>query len=460
MISTANVSSTGATTRIAPGPAPHFLLGNLPEFRKDALHFMMKLNREYGGVVRFQLGKKIAHLVSDPAGAKHVLQDNYKNYTKGKPYGRARYVFGEGLITSDGEHWRRQRKLMQPVFHRGELEIFATIMTDAIAQMLERWQTFERDRRPVNIADDLRNLALRISARSLFTTDIDRDAEWLQHAFNQVNLWFSQGSKTGYLVPPSFPLPSNLRMKRTIADIDRLIKRIITLRRRGGKQDGGSRDLLDLLMSAKDADDGSTMSDDELRDEVMTLLFAAHESTGTTIAWTMSLLSKYPEVEDRARAEVSRVLADRVPTFADIPSLEYLKLVIEETMRLYPAGAIIPREVVEDDVIGSYAIPAGSIVFLSPYVMHRDPTCWDNPEAFDPVRFLPANVEKRHRFSYIPFVLGPRQCIGNHFAMTEMVLAIAMILRRFDFQLIPGMEVSTVHLRFDEGMWMTVRGAQ
>jgi cytochrome P450 len=458
MSTTANVTQAApGSDRIAPGPPPQFLVGNLSEFRKDALSYLMKLNREYGGIVRFHLGKKTAHLITDPNSTRHVLQENYKNYKKGRPYSRARYVFGDGLITSDGEHWRRQRKLMQPVFHKDQFDEFARIMTGEISAMITRWAQSERDRKMVNIADDLRNLALRISARSLFTTDIEKEADWLQHAFNQVNLWFSQGSRTGYLVPPSFPLPSNLRMKKTILEIDALIKKIIA--QRHATKDVGT-DLLGMLMAARDAEDGSMMSDLELRDEVMTLLFAAHESTGTTIAWTMYLLSKYPEHARRVREEVARVLGEqRTPGFADLGALPYTKRVIEETMRLYPAGPIIPREVIEDDVIGGYSIPAGSIIFLSPYVTHRDPAYWDNPEAFDPERFTEANVESRNRFSYMPFVLGPRQCIGNHFAMTEMLLAIAMVVQRFEFHLVPGMEVSTVHLRFDEGMWMSIRGA-
>lgn len=453
----AGAGGGGANGIVAPGPPSHWLLGNVREFGKDALAFLMRLHREHGGVARFRLGRKIAHLVSDPVHVKYVLQDNYKNYRKGAAYGRARHAFGEGLITSDGEHWRRQRKLMQPVFHRDQLDTFAKLMSASIQPLLQSWLALEQQDRPVNIADDLRNLALRIAARSLFTTDIERDAEWLQHAFNQINLWFSSGSKSGYLVPPSFPTPGNLRLRGTLRSIDSLILRIIRERRNA---DGASQDLLSLLMAARDEDDGSTMNDAELRDEVMTLLFAAHESTGTSIAWTLYVLSKHPEVEARVREEVERVLGRRTPGFQDIPLLAYTKRVIEETMRLYPAGPIIPREAASDDVIGGYAIPGGSIVFLSPYVSHRDPRHWDNPEAFDPERFAPAPSAERHRFSYMPFLLGPRQCIGNHFAMTEMILAVAMIVQTFRFHLVPGMAVSTVHLRFSEGMWMTLRKAE
>ncbi len=435
----------------APGPKGQPLLGNLLEFGKDPLSFFLRLNRDYGGVARFKLTSKIAHLITDPELCKYVMLDNYKNYRKGKPYARARFAFGEGLITSDGEYWRRHRKLAQPAFSKDHYIDFAKIMSDAVHAMIPKW-----DRsigKPVNIATELRNLALQIATRSLFTTDIENDAERLQHAFNEINAWFSSGSKTGFLIPPTAPTPSNLRMRKVMKEIDALIYRIIATRRRAKEP---PKDLLGLLMAARDEDDGSSLSDGELRDESMTILFAAHETTGTTITWVLSMLSKYPEVERRMHSEVTRVLGKRDPSFTDTFQLAYSKQIMEETMRLCPAGPIIPREVVNDDRIGGHEIPAGSVVFLSPYVMHRDVRFWENPEAFDPDRFTPENVAKRHKYSYMPFVLGPRQCIGNHFAMTEMLVAVPMILQRYQFQLVPGMQIGAKHLRFNEGMWMTL----
>jgi cytochrome P450 len=242
-------------------------------------------------------------------------------------------------------------------------------------------------------------------------------------------------------------------MKRTLAEIDAIIYKIIGARRSGRESHG---DLLGLLMAARD-EDGRGLSDAELRDESITLMFAAHETTGTTITWALSLISKYPEAEKRMREEIARVSGDRAPSFADTMQLVYSKQVMEETMRLNPAGPIIPRELAEADHIGPYALPKGGILFVSPFVMHRDPRYWDNPEAFDPERFTKENVAKRHKFSYIPFILGPRQCIGNHFAMTEMLVAIPMILQRYRIALVPGMQPSTMHLRFNQGMWMTVK---
>jgi cytochrome P450 len=449
-----NVRSTTITRTLAPGPPGRALFGNLREFGRDTLGFLLRLHRQYGGVVRFQLGPKVVHLVTDPALAKVVLQERYKNYRKGAPYARARFAFGEGLITSDGAKWRRHRKLIQPLFHKDHYARFAEIMSTSIVGLLDRWESAAERARPVDIAIDLRNLALKIAARTLFSTDLDEDADWLQDAFNQVQLWFTRGSRTAYLIPPSFPLPANLRLRRTLRALDGRIYPLIAQRR---AMTSPPMDLLQLLLEARDEEDGTGLSDAELRDEVMTLLLAAHESTGTTIAWSLVLLSRYPDVARRVREEIARVLGGRAPTFAELHELPYTRMVSEETMRLYPAAPIIPREVVDDDELGGYEIPGGSVVFLSPYVTHRDPATWDNPEAFDPDRFAPTRVEARHRFAYMPFVLGPRQCIGNHFAMTEMLLALPMILQRFEPELIPGLPIASAHMRFDEGVLMTLR---
>ncbi len=305
----------------------------------------------------------------------------------------------------------------------------------------------------IDVAQGLRSLALRVTARALFTADIDRDVDVLERAFNQVQLWFTSGSKTGYLIPPTFPTPANLRVKKEIAGLDARIYRILEKRRSASDRPA---DLLSLLMDARDEEDGSALSDAELRDEVFTLLFAAHESTASTMAWTMQLLSRYPDVERRVRAEV----AEAGDGEFDPSRLPYTRNVIDETLRLYPAAPLIPRDVLEDDVIEGFDIPAGSVVFVSPYVAHRDRASWENAEAFDPDRFLPAEVARRHKFSYQPFLLGPRQCIGNHFALTEMSIVVPAIVRRFRFELVPGIPVKSSHMRFGEGMWMNLAPAR
>ena len=434
------VPESGA--RLAPGPRGEPLLGSLRPFGRDALGFLIGLAREYGGVARFRLGPKLVHLVTDPAGVQHVLQDNYKNYGKGKPYARARFAFGDGLITNDGEEWRRHRKLIQPAFHKRHFTHFAEIMEDEAERLVSSWT---RESGPVNVPKGLRSLALRVSARTLFTTDIEGDVAAFERLFNDVQLWFTRGSRTGYLVPPSFPTPANLRLKNTLRELDRRIYGLIAGRHASSSKPS---DLLGMLMDARD-EDGRPLSDAELRDEVMTLLFAAHETTASTMTWTLYLLSKYPEAERAVRAEVARADGD----------LAYTRRVVEETLRLYPAGPLIPREVLADDVVCGFAIPKGSVVFVSPYVSHRDSSQWENPEAFDPDRFLPERALARHKFAFMPFVLGPRQCIGNHFAMTEMLVTIPAVVRAFRFELVPGMPVKSAHLRFDEGMWMALRAA-
>jgi cytochrome P450 len=435
-----------SSPRLAPSPPADPVLGHLLSFRKDALGFLMQLAREYGGVVRFRLGPKLAHLVTTPDGVARILQDNYKNYAKGRPYARARFAFGEGLITTDGDTWRRRRKLAQPAFHKRHFTGFASIMMEEAERLVGEWSA---NPGRTNVAKGLRSLALRVTARSLFTTDIESHVDALERAFNEVQLWFTSGSKTGYLVPPSFPTPANLRLKRTLRELDEQIYALIRARRTSSARPS---DLLTMLMEARDEEDGQAMSDAELRDETVTLLFAAHESTASTMTWTLFLLSKYPEVERRVREEAGR----RGPSREGPGDVPYTRRVIEETLRLYPAAAIIPREVLGDDVVSGYAIPSGSVVFISPYVSHRDPAEWENPEAFDPDRFLPEAVARRHKFAYMPFVLGPRQCIGNHFAMIEMLITVPMIAERFRYELMPGLAVKSSHLRFNEGMWMVL----
>jgi len=435
-----------SVARTAPEPPGDPLVGHLRQFGRDPLAFFIRVAREHGGVVRFRLGPKLAHLVSDPEGVKHVLQDAYKSYAKGRPYARARFAFGDGLITSDGDYWRRHRKLIQPAFHKQHFPAFTAIMAEEAAAMLDRWAAHDG---ALNVAKALKSLALRISARTLFTTDIERDVDVFERLFNEVQVWFTRGSRTGYLVPPTFPTPANLRLRRTVRELDARIFDMISRRRSAAER---PTDVLSMLMDARD-EDGSALSDVELRDEVMTLLFAAHETTASTMAWALYTLSKYPELERRVRAEIDRVKIE------DLAKLDLTRRVIDETLRLYPAAPIIPREVLERDTICGCEIPAGSIVFISPYAIHRDPAHWDNPEAFDPDRFAPDIAARRHKFVYLPFVLGPRQCIGNHFALTEMLVTIPMALQRFRFALVPGMPIGARHMRFDEGMWMTLRAA-
>jgi cytochrome P450 len=456
----------------APGPPGDRVLGNLRQFGRDALGFLIELAREYGPVARFKLGPKPVYLVSSPSGMQHVFQDNYKNYGKGRPYARARFAFGQGLITLDGEDWRRHRKLAQPAFDKRRFPGFVRIMTEEAEHTVAQWQKAvastgvgnderserakrvaspegRRARSQVDVAQGLRSLALRVTARALFTTDIDDHVDALERAFNQVQLWFTSGSKSGYLIPPTFPTPSNLRVKKEIAGLDARIYSILEKRRRSSDK---PPDLLSMLMDARDEDDGSTLTDKELRDETFTLLFAAHESTAATMSWVLNLLSRYPDAERRVRAEV----AEAGDATFEPSRLACTRRVLDETLRLYPAAPLIPRSVIDDDVIDGFEIPKGSTVFVSPYVAHRDRASWENPEAFDPDRFLPSEVAKRHKFAYQPFLLGPRQCIGNHFALTEMLIVIPAIVRHFRFELVPGKPVKSAHMRFGEGMWMTL----
>jgi cytochrome P450 len=365
-----------------------------------------------------------------------VLRENYKNYVKG--YGKVRVLLGNGLVLSEGSFWRRQRRLMQPAFHRRRLAGFADAMTDETARMLDSWEAKVVEGKPLDVAMEMTLLTQRIIVKTMFGSDVGEEGERIARAFETA----LAGIDARFLIPlwmTRLPLPVNRRFKKALATIDEAVHRIIRERRREG-QEGGD-DLLSMLMEARDEETGETMSDQQIQDEVTTIYLAGHETTAVTLAWAWYLLSKSPEVARGVREEVSRVLGERTPGIEDVPNLTYTKMVIDETLRLYPAAWMISRTAVEEDEIEGYRIPAGQTLFLSPYVTHRRPDLWPNPEGFDPERFAPESGGERPRFAYFPFGGGPRQCIGNNFAHVEAILVVAMVMQRYRLDLMSGQTV-------------------
>ena len=435
-----------APPRTVPGPPANvlsllsFLLFGSPQ---DLLGLYMDAAQEYGDVVSFGGTSAWAtYFVSHPEYVKHILQDNNHNYGKKNWLNdMIKPLTGEGLLTSEGEDWRQRRKLAQPAFHRERIAAFATGMTDATTAMLERWESSaapQQPQQPIDIVHEMQRLTLGVVSTALFSTDISADSDEMGGALNDIFAYFNHRSRTPLSLPASVPTRRNRRFKQAVQRLDAITYQVIEEHRRGEVQ---SDDLLGMLLEARDEETGEGLSNTQLRDEVGTFLLAGHETTAMTLAWTWYMLSKHTAVEHKLHAELAAVLGGRLPTAADIPQLPYTRMVIQEVMRMYPAAWAMTRGIIEDDEIGGYPIKAGAIMILSPYVTHRHPDFWDNPEGFDPERFTPERIAERPRYAYFPFGGGPRQCIGNEFALMEAQLIVATVAQRYRLNLIPGQKV-------------------
>lgn len=426
----------------------------------DPLQLFSEARRDYGDVVRLRMvGPSALYLVSHPDAVEHVLKS--KQYVKGRVARAGKLLAGEGLATSDGEAWRRRRRLAAPAFHRQRIANFAEMMTRATTEVAERWRPRAQAGRPFDIAAEMRDLTLQIIGRALFSTDFSANADTLVTAFNTSVAYVAYRTFYPMALPEYIPTEQNRRFLAARRTLDSIVYRVIASRRRSGTDQG---DLLSMLLQSYDEEDGTGLSDRQIRDEILTLIIAGHDSSTNTLAWTWYLLSQNPAAARKLRAELDDVLSPvgrpRQPTIDDLPRLPYTRMVIEESQRLYPAGWAIGRRALAADTIGGFHIPARANVFVSPYVTQRHPDFWSNPDAFEPERFDPAQAAERHPFAYFPFGGGPRICIGNAFALLEAQLLLATLAHRFDVDLVPNHPVepeirATLGLR--HGLQVTVR---
>jgi cytochrome P450 len=426
-----------STRRVAPGPYGHPLFGCGGAYVRDPLGFNTEVTRRYGGVVRIRaLPRFYFFLVSDPDAVEYVLHGNQKNYRKPalftKTVGR---IAGLGILTSDGETWRRNRRLMQPAFHRQRIAGMVAVMADAASQTATRLAEAARAGRPVDLLAEMTRLSLGVASRTLFSTDVSGESDAIGKAVRVVFEHLTDLVNTPYPVPDWVPTPANRRFHRARAHLDDLVYGLIRDRKRT-RADAG--DLLGMLLLARDEETGEAMSDRQVRDEALTILVAGHETTAAALAWAWYLLAQDPDSADRLRQEADDVLGDRPPAFDDLGRLAFARAIFEETLRLYPGAWGQPRQAIADDEIGGYFIPGGSIVTVSQWVTHRRPDLWDDPDRFDPDRFAPGRAEGRHRFAYYPFGGGGRVCIGSALALAEAQVALASLGRRFSFRLAPG----------------------
>ncbi len=407
------------------GPTSWRPLGFFSALVHRPLDFLSALQREHGDYARFRMLHEQLYLISDPAGIRHILVENHAAYRKSRTYDFLARLLGDGLVTSEGELWKRQRRLIQPEFTARRLAAFLPGMIAASERACAR---YARETEPIDAGLEMARLTLGIVGQALFQRDLSaREAADVQAAID-VLMRDVDHRLNHLLTPPAWvPTPRNRRVRAARQTLDALIEGLIADRRRG---DVEGPDLLARMMALQDG--GVRMDARQLRDEMVTMIVAGHETTGNALAWCLDLLSRHPEVLAEARAELSAVLGERAPEAEDLPRLRYLRQVIDETLRLYPPAWMIERVARVDDVVEGHPLPAGAWVMLCPWVVQRAESLWEAPEEFRPSRFSKEHSRGRPRYAYFPFGGGPRVCIGKQFALMEMVVVLAALLRRFD----------------------------
>lgn len=423
-------ATTSVPLHLPPGPRPLPVVGNIPHLLgKDRIATFTSLWRDYGDITYLKLGPRHGFVLSSPDHLHHVLVKNQKNYVKGRGYNGLRLLLGQGLITSEGALWQRQRRLMQPSFTPAATTRFLAMMVEVTERALNRWDAAAVSGTALVMDDEMMRLTMSVIGRALFSLDLGEELLEIGQAFQAAFAAITDrtnGAALGRL-PLSVPTPANQRFNAAMARITAFIDERIA----DGRANSGQENLLGLLLRAQDEETGERMDQQQLRDEVMTLYFAGFETTARSLTWAWYLLGRHPEVARKLEAEADAVLAGRAPTWEDLYRLTYTRQVVDEVLRLYPPTAMLARQNLADDVIGGYTVPAGSMIILVPYLVHRYPGVWENPEHFDPERFRPEAAEARPKAAYIPFASGPRVCLGNSFALLEMVLALAMTSARF-----------------------------
>jgi cytochrome P450 len=441
---------------IPPGSSGAPLLGHMLPFRRDPAGFLLRTARQYPGeLVRFRPGPRDVYLVKHPDLIKEVLVTRQHDFSKSRALQWAKLFLGEGLLTSEGEFHTRQRRLAQPAFHRQRIAGYGADMVRHGMQARERWTAGQA----LDVDAEMMRLTLAVASSTLFGTDVAAEAAEVREDVGTITSLFPRFSLPFFGLIQKLPLPSNARFDRAVARLDALVYRLIADRKHGG---GDRGDLLSLLLLAQDEESGGGMTDRQLRDEVMTLLLAGHETTSNALTWTWYLLSQNAEAEARWREELRAVLAGRVPTVEDLPALRYTEMVLAESMRLFPPAWGIGRRALRDVVLGGFTIPEGTIVALPPYVVHRDERFWPEPDRFRPERFTAEARAARPRFAYFPFGAGARSCIGEPFAWMEGVLLLATIGQRWRLRLVPGHPVEAqalITLRPRYGMRMVAEEA-
>jgi cytochrome P450 len=445
--------------KIVPGPQGNFLLGSLLDMqRQGMIEFYVDNWKKYGDTVRFKMGPMNSFLLAHPDDIRYVLVENKENYNKGISMDKIRLSLGNGLFAAEGDLWLKQRRLMGPMFTPRAINAFYDVMLEDIQKLLERWANDYQDGRSFDVSAEMMRLAMGIIARTMFSIDINEQAWEAGNAFTYVLEYASQATVRLIDWPQFVPTAANRKFRESMQTLDDFIFGVIQSRV-DLPDDQQLDDLLGLLLTTRDEETGERMDIQQIRDEVVTIFFAGHETTAQALTWTWFLLAQHPEVEAYLHDELGTVLSRQLPSLEKLEQLPYTRQVIDESMRIYPPIWVYARQAIEDDEIGGYHIPAGSLITLSQFITHRHPEFWEKPEVFNPDNFAPENMVGRPKYAYFPFGGGQRICIGNNFALLEAVLALAVIAQQYRLHLVPGQEIKPKMvgtLRPDQPVMMTL----
>jgi cytochrome P450 len=428
--------------RKAPTPKGSLLAGHLHPIRNDVLRLLETSTRDHGDIVRFHIGPLVFHLLNHPDHVSHVMIRNRANYDKASRSSEALgLICGESLLTSNGDVWQRQRKMIQPMFHRAAVAGFVSTIARSTEEMLTEWEAKAHRGESIEIASEMMKLTFRIVGRCLFGTDLDKEADAVDEAMHVLITHTYRRWRSLVNPPASWPTPANLRFRKALADVDDIVASLIERHRQSPP---AAPNLLSMLIAGCGPD-----NDREIRNEAITFLLAGHETTANGLSWAGFGLCAHPDWQEKIRSQFLENCGDRSPEMSDLPTLTHALHFFEETVRLHPPIWAMERRVIADDKIGGYGISRNSGVIISPYTLHRHPLFWERPDEFHPERF-----EKRDHEAFYPFGAGPRFCIGSEFALAEARVILPMILRRFELSAVPGQQVEAepaITLRIKEG---------
>jgi cytochrome P450 len=452
------MSTTTTKKQTPPEPKEkHWLFGSGYTLRENAHEVIPGLVKKYGDIFSLSLPFTKLAVAASPEHARYVLLDNNKNYRKSLAYDMIKLLLGNGLLTSEGDFWKKQRRLIQPAFHRKKLEELTAMMVERTTQGVDEMEKLRQKGEPVDISQYMTHLTLDIISKAIFSSGIEGKSELIANKITELNLMATEKLNQPIRLPAGFPTPSNFKEQKAIKVLDGVIYEIINQR----KKEGVSKsDLLSMLLDARDEETGDAMDNKQLRDEVMTIFIAGNETTANAMAWTLYLLSQHPDKEAKMVQEINEKLDNgTVLDFAGISSFQYVKQVIEESLRIYPPAWMVGRRNYEEDEIGGYRIAKNTNVLVPIYYLHRSEKYWTEPLRFMPERFAPETRNQIDRYVYMPFGGGPRFCIGNNFALLEMQIILILLYRKFSFTLKPGFVVEPeplITMRPKYGMVMNV----
>jgi cytochrome P450 len=440
--------------KVVPGPKGYPVVGPLLSLKRDVLGTMHRAMLTYGDVVRFEGGPRgkyhaCAYIVFHPEMIQHVLATGADTYEKGETFDEVRAVLGEGLLTSEGETWKRQKRLVQPLFTHRRVAAYVPMMVDEGEGVIGRWRPYVENGGTVDLHSEMTRITLRIVGRAVFGTEVDHMLPIFKDRVPYLSQRAFQRAVNPMRIPPTWPTPGNRRAAAAKATIYGVVDDLIARRRREPTQ---GEDLVSLLLQAQDPEGGVGLDDDEVRDQALIFLMAGHETTATSLTFTLHLLGHHPEMQRRVQDEIDAILGDRAPTLEDVPALEYTTMAVKEAMRLYPAAYSIPRVSKQDYTVDGYTVPAGYPTIVGTWATHRHPALWEDPDRFEPERFTPEREKARHRYAYLPFGGGPRACIGSYFSMLESVIVVATLLRAYG--------ITTEHREVPLSTGITLRPAQ